>query len=180
MTKEAYIQTLESLENSPQDRLLTLSLMGALTLGGITLTETFSHGSIEHISSILSDSMVDDGWLDENNPFEDDISDIGGETALLVGSIGLLYLISKGIKSGSENEKKKKELIEEYKSKINLPESKNHNEDDYSKFISNLKTLISSGKITEDESNKYLRQVESGTISLPSILKITDRLIRRR
>lgn len=178
MTNKAYLETLDKLKDSPQDRVLTLSLMGSLTLGGLTLTETFLDGSIEHISSVLSDSMVDDGWFDDN-PFEDDISDLGVESSFLVGSIGLLYMLTKGIQSGIKSENKKEELIKEYKSQVKLPNRKIHNEIEYSKFINNLKTLISSNKITQAESDKYLRQVELGSISLSSALKITDRFIRK-
>jgi len=179
ITNKAYLETLDRLKEAPQDRVLTLSLMGALTIGGITLTEVFSDGAIEHISSVLENTMVDDSWFGDANPFEDDISDLESEAALFIGSVGLLYMLTKGIKSGKESEDKKNELIKEYESNVNLPKPKEHNEDDYLKFIDNLKTLISSGKITQDDSDKYLRQVELGAMSLSSVLKITDRLVRR-
>jgi len=180
LKQEDYIKALEKLKNSPQDRILTLSLIGALSFGGVTFMEAFSDGGVEQISSVISDYLSDDGWFDDN-PFEDDISDLDDEVGLFIGGVSLETILLKGISSGNKAESVKNELIKSYEEKINseIPTPKEHNEAEYSQFIDNLKKLVISEKITQEESDKYLRQVELGSMSLSTVLKITNRLLRR-
>jgi len=143
--------------------------------------ETFSSGGVEQINDVLTDAFTDDGFFDDLNPFEDDVSDLSDEAGFMALGLGLLYLISKGKKSGMKAEAKKSEFIKEYEAKLKeqTPEARDVNEDDYSKLIENLKQLILLNEITQEESNKYLRQVEGGTMSLSTVLRITNRLINK-
>ena len=178
ITTEQYVEALERLKKAGTDRILALSSIGALSIGGINFMETFADGGISQITDVIGDAISDDGIFDM---FDEDISELNDELFFLGIGLSAWGLISKGIKSGIKSEENKKENMKELKKRIesakkDAPSQRELNQDEYQKFVDKLQSLVLAKKLTIDESSKYLRQVEMGTMPLQTSLKILNRM----
>ena len=167
-TKEKLIGTIEKLEENPNDRVGVLADVGVTAIGvagaGVVAAALgTTTASIPLITAVTGIGIV-----------------AAAPAALVAGAAvaggAALFGISRLIKDGGFNEGKRKQLLNEYKEKLNEIEAKdrqsNLNQEDKTEFYSFLKEPLKNDLISADDAHQLMQAVENGYIPLDEAYKL--------
>lgn len=177
-TIEEYLQALENLKSSPNDKIGVLGELGVTGIGiGTGVAASGTIASAAGASTLLGSSTLGSllgGMFVTTTPF-------GWVVGSAVAAGALAYGATKLVRSGGKADGKKELAISNLKTKIskkqNEAKKSNLNQDKKDRLIEALQYAVYCKKITPEKSDEIMKNVSNGRISFDFAFQTIQKMV---